>query len=62
MLLQVSDFDAAAKAQEPVPCNTEIFSLAHMAPETITNKHLTRVRHNLWHTTPLMHVAQNACC
>ena len=44
-MLQVWDFDVAVKAQkEPVPCNTEIFSLAHMAPETITEKHVTKVR------------------
>lgn len=45
VLLQVWDFDVAVRAQKhPVPCNTAIFSLAHMAPETITEKHLTKVQ------------------
>ena len=62
MLLQVCDFDVAVKAQkEPVPCNTDIFSLAHMAPETITEKHLTKVQ--LLPGTPRhSYVAQSACC
>lgn len=43
--VQVWDFDVAVMAQkEPVPCNTAIFSLAHMAPETMTEKHLTKVQ------------------
>ena len=51
MLLQVWDFDVAVTAQkEPAPCNTDIFSLAHMAPETITEKHLTKVQ--LLHGAP----------
>ena len=62
MWLQVWDFDVAVKAQkEPVPCNTDIFSLAHMAPETITEKHLTKVQ-LLPGTPPHFDVARRACC
>ena len=42
--LQVTDFDVAVTAQEePVPCSTTVFSFAHMAPEIITDKQLTKV-------------------
>ncbi|KAL3152207.1 hypothetical protein ABBQ32_001294 [Trebouxia sp. C0010 RCD-2024] len=42
-IAKVWDFDVAVRAQkDPVPCSTQVFSLAHLAPETISEKHLTK--------------------
>lgn len=60
--MQVWDFDVAVRAQkEPVPCSTAVFSLAHLAPETISDKHVTKVSF-LPSFVRLQGVALRACC
>ena len=60
--MQVTDFDVAVAAQEePVPSTTAVFSFAHMAPELITDKQLTKVTHKFQRKTQAgrsLHCAQ----